>query len=362
MMDSIILIVDDTPENINILTDVLDEYICQAALNGKRALEIVQKEPLPDIILLDIMMPEMDGYEVLKRLKSDDATRNIPVIFLTAMDDVEAEMRGLELGAIDYIVKPISPPIVKARIQNHLELKYIREELMRQNRELKAAAEFREEVERIVQHDLKSPLTGIIGGAELLEMDELEEGQQKTVRVIIDSGYRMLEMINRSTDIFKMERGMYEYRPRLFDIKEVIEKVLFENRLRADAGDIDYMITINNKPADTMPACEATGEQFLFYSLLTNLIRNAIEASPPGAVVKIDVDTEDGTLVSIHNQGAVPESIRENFFAKYVTFGKERGTGVGTYSAKLIAETMHGSISMETSEKMGTTLRVHIPA
>ena len=128
-----ILIVDDTPENIDVLVDVLSDYKRSVASNGKKALEIATAHNSPDLILLDIMMPGIDGYEVCKRLKSFEKTKEIPVIFLTAMTSEESETTGLELGAVDYITKPISPPIVRERVKNHLELKLARECLKNQN-------------------------------------------------------------------------------------------------------------------------------------------------------------------------------------------------------------------------------------
>lgn len=124
-----ILIVDDTPANIQILNEVLQgDYGIFFATNGPDGIRMAQRE-IPDLILLDIMMPEMDGYEVCAGIKSDPRTRQIPVIFITAMSDEGDEARGLECGAIDYITKPISPPIVKARVKNHLELKRHRDAL-----------------------------------------------------------------------------------------------------------------------------------------------------------------------------------------------------------------------------------------
>ena len=119
-----ILVVDDTAANLSLMTGLLrDEYKVKAAIDGEKALRIAQSSPPPDLILLDIMMPGMDGYEVCRRLKADPATRDIPVIFLTAKSGVEDEKMGLDLGAVDYITKPISPPIVMARVRNHLVLK-----------------------------------------------------------------------------------------------------------------------------------------------------------------------------------------------------------------------------------------------
>ena len=119
-----VLVVDDTPDNLSLMSGLLkDDYKVKVANGGEKALKIAQSENPPDLILLDIMMPGMDGYQVCEHLKNNPATRNIPVIFLTAKVEVEDEKRGLELGAVDYLTKPVSPPIVMARVKNHLALK-----------------------------------------------------------------------------------------------------------------------------------------------------------------------------------------------------------------------------------------------
>jgi len=134
-----ILVVDDTPDNIALLSTLLkDRYKVRAANNGERALAIAAGQPRPDLILLDIMMPGMDGYEVCERLKVDPHTADIPVIFLTAKVQVEDEEFGLRLGAVDYITKPISPPIVLARVETHLTLKRARQFLQDRNAYLEA--------------------------------------------------------------------------------------------------------------------------------------------------------------------------------------------------------------------------------
>ena len=120
----VVLVVDDTPENLSLMNDLLQgEYTVKVAPNGARALKAANAATPPDLILLDIMMPEMDGYEVCRQLKADPHTRDIPVIFLTAKSETEDEQKGLNMGAVDYITKPISPPIVLARVANHLALK-----------------------------------------------------------------------------------------------------------------------------------------------------------------------------------------------------------------------------------------------
>ncbi|MBF0626903.1 MAG: diguanylate cyclase [Magnetococcales bacterium] len=127
-----VLIVDDEPINIAVLTDVLeDKYEILFATDGAKALELARTAQ-PDLILLDVMMPDMDGYEVCRLLKEGRETAHLPVIFVTAMTDVDNEARGLELGAMDYITKPVSPPVVRARVRNQIELKHARDQLLRQ--------------------------------------------------------------------------------------------------------------------------------------------------------------------------------------------------------------------------------------
>lgn len=125
-----ILVVDDAPENIDVLRGLLqDEYILRPAISGELALRLALVEPKPDLILLDVMMPGMDGHEVCRQLKSNPRTRNIPVIFVTAKAETEDEVQGLSLGAVDYLTKPVVPAIVKARVSTHLALRQARYEL-----------------------------------------------------------------------------------------------------------------------------------------------------------------------------------------------------------------------------------------
>jgi len=145
-----ILIVDDSPENLTILGETLQPYYdVKAANSGERGMQIARRAPHPDLILLDLMMPGADGYEVFENLQADPATRSIPVIFVTGMNGVDAELRGLESGAVDYIVKPIVPQLLLARVRTQLELKTARERLLGQNAELEA-----EVVRRVAQNEM----------------------------------------------------------------------------------------------------------------------------------------------------------------------------------------------------------------
>jgi putative two-component system response regulator len=167
-----VLVVDDTPENLTVLGGLLQpKYRVRVANSGMRALQVAASEPRPDLILLDVMMPEMDGYAVITQLRSNPVTRSIPVIFVTAMDADEDEEHGLSLGAVDYIAKPVRPAIVLARVNAHMELKLARDLLQDQNAWLEA------EIARRMRHNQIMQDVSIRALARLAEVRDLETGQ-----------------------------------------------------------------------------------------------------------------------------------------------------------------------------------------
>lgn len=368
-----ILVVDDEPNNLQLMMQILgDRYQLAFAPNGNKAIEIARKLET-DLILLDVMMPDMDGYEVCERLKSDDITKNIPIIFVTAKDEIGDETRGLELGAIDYITKPISPSIVKARVKNHLALKQAHEKIHKQKKRLEdqnfqliEASCLREDIDRIVRHDLKNPLNAIIALPPVIEKEgNLSERQISHLNIIKDAGLDMLSMINLSLDLFKMERGMYQLQTAKIDILSLISRILLENKMLADLKEISANILINGKTTEENTSIFAQGEELLCYSMLMNLIKNSFEASPEAEQIIIAIESHAEAreiIISIRNKGEVPAEIRETFFDKYVTSGKKSGTGLGTYSARLMAEVQGGGIRLDHSVENQTAVIIRLKA
>ncbi|HML56213.1 MAG TPA: hybrid sensor histidine kinase/response regulator [Solidesulfovibrio magneticus] len=352
-----VLIVDDVPANIRLLADCLrEDYAIRVATGGAEALALAGRGR-PDIILLDVVMPDLDGYEVCRRLKADPVTADIPVIFVTANQAPEDEAHGLSLGAVDYVVKPVSPAVVRARVKNHLELRAAREALARQNAALKEAARLREDVDGIMRHDLKAPLTGIIGLPQII-LDEggLSESQAMFLRLIEENGYKMLSMINLSLDLFKIERGAYRLSPEPVELLAMARRLFAEFAGLAGPRKLTCLLTVAGRaarPEDTAYLC---GERLLLYSMLANCVKNALEASPPGGRVTVDVVPGEPTVLRVVNRGVVPSCLRGRFFRKYATEGKSGGTGLGAYSARLIAETHGGSARMETSDEADCTV------
>jgi len=232
----------------------------------------------------------------------------------------------------------------------------------------KQVEELRERVERITRHDLKTPLNAVINLPELLLAEEnLTEEQREMVAMVRDAGYRMLETINLSHDLFKMETRCYELQPRPLDLQPIVRRVLRE--LSPIARSRTLHVEEHYDAGPQSGACIAQGEELLCYSMLANLLKNAMEASPSGGTVVLQTSCEqrpDGgqlARIDIRNKGVVPNEMRHCFFEKYTTHGKREGTGLGTYSARLIAETQGGHIDMHADDEAdSTTVTVWLPA
>ena len=358
-----VLIVDDVPANIRVLAECLrDSYTIHVATGGADALALARRVE-PDIILLDVVMPDIDGYDVCRRLKAETATADIPVIFVTANHAPEDEAYGLSLGAVDYIAKPASPAVVRARVKNHLELQAARQALAQQNEELLEAAKLREDVDRIMRHDLKAPLTGIIGLPQIILDDGgLTDSQAMFLRLIEENGYKMLSMINLSLDLFKIERGTYRLSPEPVDLVAMVRRLFMEFSVLAGPRGLARRLTIDGREAGGSDTVYLCGERLLLYTMLANCVKNALEASPEGGVVVVDLLPGEPTGVRVQNTGVVPPGMRGRFFEKYATEGKMGGTGLGAYSTRLIAETHGGTVRMETSDETGlTTIFLSLP-
>ncbi|MCG8616506.1 MAG: PAS domain S-box protein [Desulfobacterales bacterium] len=227
----------------------------------------------------------------------------------------------------------------------------------------KALAQLKEDVNRIMAHDLKGPLTAIISLPEVLGMHgELNEKQKKVVRLVGESGHNMINMIDMSLDMIKMESGTYNYLPKQVDLGAVLFRLVQETHPGMTRKHLDCRIRIDGETLAEGMTVPVWSEEQLIYRLLSNLLKNAVEASPEYAVISIDIHRQDHISIGIENEGVVPEQIRRDFFGKYITYGKRKGTGLGTYSAKLMADAMQYEIRMETSDADDKTcVRIHIP-
>ncbi|MBF0270602.1 MAG: hybrid sensor histidine kinase/response regulator [Magnetococcales bacterium] len=361
-----ILLVDDEATNLQLLREILwSEHDLVFAKSGPAALELAAASPQPDLILLDILLPGLDGYGVCERLKADPRTSAIPVIFVTVRTSEEDETRGLDLGAVDYLTKPVSGPIVRARVRTHLALRQAQRELERRNAELKEAALQREVVDQILRHDLKSPLNAIVAAPEILLHElQLSSHQEKLLRMVAESGYLLLEQINRTLDLYKMERGDYVYEPVAVDLVELLEGIRLEivDALRQRCLRFEVRLGEKVLERNGEQRFMVAGDPLLLRAMVSNLIRNAVEAATAEGVVWVSLERrEPWNVIGVGNPGEVALEIRERFFNKFSTFGKKRGTGLGTYSARLIALTLGGSIRLDLSRPGWTLVETILP-
>ncbi|MBF0162266.1 MAG: hybrid sensor histidine kinase/response regulator [Magnetococcales bacterium] len=360
-----ILIVDDMPANLRVLNAILMESCTLfVTSNSLKALEKARTHR-PDLILLDIMMPEMDGYAVCQQLKEEAETRDIPIMFITAMTGEEDEIRGFEVGAVDYISKPFKPTVVLARVKTHLALRAMQKALQEQNAALLEADRLKADVERIMRHDLKAPITSMVGCADLIltaSTWSLPPDLRRFVQMIHDAGRNALHMVSLSLDLYKMEQGRYPLEPTLVDLVPLLTRLIQENVTEIRNKEMAIHTRLEGQPLAEGERFVVFGEEILCYSLFSNLFKNALEAAPAHTPLLLSLERQQGEArIAIHNAGAVPAEIQHRFFEKYVTSGKRAGTGLGTYSARLMTEVQKGRIGMESSEEHGTTVTVHLP-
>ena len=233
--------------------------------------------------------------------------------------------------------------------------------------ERKKADALREDVERMARHDLKTPLNAVINLPQIMLMsDNLDQDQIDYLNMIQDAGYRMLDMVNLSLNLYKMEQRTYQFAPRRVDLLPLLRRVVLDLNALSEAKSVPIEIRVEGvaveKKTSGALSCMIQGEELLCYSMFANLVKNAVEATPDGGeAVAIDCTSNGRPHVAVHNQGAIPEEIRGKFFEKYATAGKSDGTGLGTYSAWLIAQTHHAEITVASSELEGTTVAVAFP-
>ncbi len=408
-----LLLVDDVPANIKVLIEALeDEYEIIIATNGKRGLRWASSDTPPDLILLDIMMPEMDGYEVCRRLQADPATRDIPVIFVTAINEEEEEAKGLAMGAVDYIHKPYSLSIIKARIATHLALKVQRDKLSLARAELQEANARLEErvaertadliatnnklLEEVfdhkktaealeqariaagqaskakrnfldnMSHEIRTPINGIVGFTSLLAVADLTEQQKSYVDMISASSERLLETVDKVLDFAKIESENLQLTGRIFRVTDLLELTCREARDKARRKGL----TLRCQKNMDLPG-NVVGDPYRLQQILTNILENAIKFSEQGEIVlgaEVDSRFEGGMVLhfTIQDQGeGIPLSKQAQIFGAFnqadtSNTRKYEGTGLGLTIASLLVQMMGGKIWVESKLGVGSTFHVSL--
>jgi len=353
-----ILVVDDNPANVQLLSRMLKErgYRVRAALSGSLALQAVLNNP-PDLILLDINMPEMNGYEVCERLKADEATQAIPVIFISALTETNDKVRAFEAGGVDYITKPFQFKEVEARVNTHLQLCRQQKELERSYALLREAESLRDSLVHMIAHDLRNSLTAVSGYYELVMLKDGKALSEKSVNYLRrgeESVSSLVRMINTMLDVSRMEAGALNLNISSFDLVGTAARVLAE--LEIMKGRIDLRL---DAPSGS---CAVSADRDLISRVIQNLVGNALKCVATDGWVRLGVEPGEGVVrVTVEDNGP---GIEPEYFQKiFEKFGKaangsganQNSTGLGLAFCKLAIEAHGGRIGVESEVGRGST-------
>lgn len=353
-----VLIVDDVPENIQISATILksEGYDLFFAESGERALQEARSREI-DLMLLDIMMPGMDGITVCRELMKDEGTRDIPVVFLTALGDTEHIEKAFSAGGVDYVIKPIRWQELVARVRTHLRLRM-------QNRELEDLNATKDKLFSIIAHDLKNPFNSIIGLANLAkeeyrggEEDELEE----YLEMISRSAHQGFELLENLLQWSRAQTKRIEFNPQMLDLCYLTEQAL--DLLRQEAQKKELALS-NEIEKGTM----VYGDYQMLHFIVRNLVSNAVKFTSVGGRVRIAAESSgDEVRLSVEDSGTgIEPEDRERLFrldtavTRSGTAG-ERGTGLGLVVCKEFVDTHGGEIEVSSAPGEGTRFDLHFP-
>lgn len=368
----LILIVDDQPNNLKVISSVLsDKYSISVANSGENALKILNKVT-PQLILLDIMMPGMNGFEVCEKLKANDGTKEIPVIFLTAKTEISDLVKGFNYGAVDYITKPFNATEVKVRINNHLSLAHAKsqikaqkKDLQEKNQALKKLMSEKDKFFSIIAHDLKSPFSGLLGMLELMndEGTELtEEETKKLLPALLKNAENVYALVENLLEWSRLQRNEREVNSEKINPQEVVNEALGYLEAIANQKQITLINEVNENHA-------VFADRMMFNTILRNLISNALKFTKEGGKVTVASEPEaDGKVTfSVTDTGIGMDSktINEVFsIDKNVSkpgTNNEQGTGLGLILCKEFIELQKGEIRIKSKVNEGTCISFTLP-
>lgn len=365
-----ILVVDDTSANLRLLGQILSTfgYHVRPVSDGRSAIAAALAQP-PELVLLDVDMPDMDGYEVCRALKAEPSLAAIPVLFLSALDRTEDKIAAFAAGGVDYVTKPFHPEELRARLATHLELRQLRAELEWRNAELDERNQrlsqlenLRHDLVHMVAHDMRSPLMGVSGYLELLEMDRerLNPEHREFVAHGLECARTLVRQVDAMLDADRLESSHVPLRLAEHDLDALVGRAV------STFGPLGARRIVQHpRPdGDARVACDAD----LVLRVIANLTSNALNYSDDSEPVEIAVTPGDRGFwrVEVRDRGpGVPEELRSRIFEKYVGKGSARGRsrsmGLGLAFCKLAIEAHQGRISFESAGDLGSVFWFELP-
>jgi signal transduction histidine kinase len=359
-----VLVVDDEPRNALLLQELLESrgYTVWTAADGEQGLTLAQ-ERSPDVVLLDVMMPRLSGFDVCRRLKADQRTAMIPVLLVTSLDAREDRLAGIGAGANDFITKPIDTGDLLLRVRNAATTKRLHDEVSNQFRKLQEIETARDTLTHMVVHDLRSPLTGLQGYLDLLRMAVAAGANNEVLEYARDANAiagQLKEMISQVLDVSRLESGDMPLSREDTDLAGFLSGAVASLGPLPDGIDLSY--DMEKQPV--VIACDRD----VMERVLVNLVGNAIKFTPRRGEIRIGMESRNGLAritVSDSGPGVDPEH-RKVIFEKFGQAplgraGKARSTGLGLTFCKLAVEAHGGNIGVESGSKGGARFWIELP-
>ncbi|MGE5656908.1 MAG: response regulator [Actinomycetota bacterium] len=364
-----ILIVDDTPDNLRLLSEMLSKrgYSVRSAISGSAAFMAVNTK-LPDLILLDINMPHMNGYEVCNQLKANELTRDIPVLFLSAFNQAIDKVKAFQVGGLDYITKPFQVEEVLARVDTHLTLNRTKKELQQARAEALRALEQEKELHRLksefmslVTHDFHTPLVSIQGFTSLLRQGCKTlpfETQHRYFNKIDALVAHLMYLLEQVLLIGKSEFGKLQCYPTIFNLESFCRELIDSLQIADDIPAIEFFYTSENNTVELDPT--------LLRQILINLLSNAIKYSPENSSICLTVQCQnDEIALIVQDRGiGIPTEEQTHLFQPFYRCSNVksvRGSGLGLAVVKTCIDAHNGSIQITSKVGQGTIVKVTLP-
>ena len=358
-----VLIVEDTIDTLRLLSDLLSEqgYDVRAVTNGRQALQAVERDP-PDLILLDIGLPEVDGYEVCRHLRASERSHDVPVIFITALTDTVDKVQAFEAGGVDYVTKPFQVEEVLARVKTHVALRRARAELADSFARLRTLEHLRDEMVRMVIHDMRSPLASLLMDLRFLKgsAGALSDDGQAALQSALKAVREMTAMASDVLDVSRLETSRMPIERAVWDLTRMARDVCTV----LEATGIERAVEFEGEGA-----VNVTCDGALVRRVMENFVSNGIRYSPAGSLVRISIASGNGAVrVAVHDQGGgvAPED-REKIFEKFGTLEDRRessyhSVGLSLPFCKLAIEAHGGTIGVDAGVPAGCTFWFELPA
>jgi signal transduction histidine kinase len=361
-----VLVVDDEESNRSLLADLLRarEYQVVEAADGKEALSQVASHP-PDAVILDVMMPNLDGFEVCRRLKSNPATAAIPILLVTALTDRSDRLRGIEAGANDFLTKPVDTQDVALRVRNAVHVKRLYDRLAENYARLEELEQLRDDLTHMIVHDLRTPLTSVLSGMQTVKFGGgLSQVQEECLDLAMMDGQALLGMINDVLEISKMETASLQLQYRDLPPEEIVERA-FQQVLPLAR---EKRLSLERRLEAHLPTF--SGDEEKLVRTLVNLLSNAIRFTPPEGKITVAARFEEPAMAiefAIRDTGeGIPEAAFQRIWEKFGQAharkaGERTSTGLGLTFCKMAVEAHGGKIWVESELGKGSTFFFTIP-